>query len=173
MPVAGGVVQLLSVAQPWAWAIARGRKLVENREWAPSYRGKLAIYASMRVDLQASESPLIWFAGWDPADPVAVMGGIVAVVTLADVCAAAMTGGSCDCGEWARPNAYHWRLTGPQPLVRPVVSVGRSGPMADGIPMRIISQRGIPAEELPSDQRGLWEPAPAVVAQVTAAVGHA
>jgi hypothetical protein len=168
-----GVVQLLSVPQPWAWAIARGRKPVENRDWAPSYRGQLAIYASMRVDLQASESPLIWFAGWDPGDPVAVIGGIVAVVTLADVCSAAMAGQCCDCGEWAQPNAYHWRLTDPQPLVRPVVSVGRSGPMGDGIPMRVISHPGLPAEEPPLDQRGLWEPGPAVIAEVTAAVGRA
>ena len=77
-------MQLLSVRQPWAWAIARGRKRVENRNWAPSYRGPVAIYASMRVDLHAAESPLLWFAGWDPDDPVAAIGGIVAIVTLAD-----------------------------------------------------------------------------------------
>ena len=47
-------MQLLSVRQPWAWAIARGRKRVENRTWAPSYRGPVAIYASMRVDLDAA-----------------------------------------------------------------------------------------------------------------------
>jgi hypothetical protein len=163
-------MQLLSVSQPWAWAIARGRKPIENREWAPSYRGPVAIYASMRVDLHASESPLIWFAGWDPGDPVAVMGGIVAVVTLAGVCSAALAGAPCDCGEWARPNAYHWRLTDPQPLARPVMSPGRSGPMAEAIPARVISRPGFPPEEPPAGQRGLWEPAPAVIAEVTAAV---
>jgi hypothetical protein len=166
-------VQLLSVRQPWAWAIARGRKPVENREWAPAYRGQLAIHASMRVDLQACESPLIWSAGWDPGDPVAVIGGIIAVVTLAGVCSAALSGESCDCGEWARPNAYHWRLTDPQPLDRPVVSIGRSGPLADGIPLRIISQPGLRAEESPSDHLSLWEPGPAVIAEVTAAAGLA
>jgi hypothetical protein len=133
-------VQLLSVRQPWAWAIARGRKPVENRDWAPSYRGRLAIYASMHVDLLAAEEPLLWFTGWDPGDPVAAIGGIVAVVTLADVCSAAMRGESCDCGEWARPNAHHWRLTDPRPLARPVVSIGHDGHMADVIPVRTIGQ---------------------------------
>jgi hypothetical protein len=170
MAVAGGVVQLLSVPQPWAWAIARGRKPVENREWAPTYRGDLAIYAPVRVDLRASENPLISFAGWDPGDPAAAMGGIVAVVTLAGVCSAAMAGEGCDCGEWAQPNAYHWRLTDPQPLVRPVASIGRSGRIADGIPARAISHPDLGGEDYPSGQGRLWEAGPTVVAEVTAAV---
>ena len=136
-------MQLLSVRQPWAWAIAHGRKPVENRDWAPSYRGQLAIYASMHVDL---------------------IGGIVAVVTLADVCSAAMSGDTCDCGEWAKPGAYHWRLTDPRPLARPVVSIGHDGHMADVIPVRTIGQ---PADH--ADQATLWEPGPAVIAEVTAA----
>jgi ASCH domain-containing protein len=159
-------VQLLSVRQPWAWAIARGRKRVENRTWAPSYRGPVAIYASMRVDLDAAESPLLWFAGWDPDDPVAAIGGIVAIVNLADVCAAAVNGEDCDCGEWAEPNAYHWRLTEPRPLARPVVSIGRSGHMTDVIPVRTIGSSGPAGEDSPA---ALWEPGPAVVAEVTAA----
>ena len=159
-------MQLLSVRQPWAWAIARGRKQVENRTWAPSYRGPVAIYASMRVDLDAAESPLLWFAGWDPDDPVAAIGGIVAIVTLADVCSAAINGEECDCGEWAEPNAYHWRLTEPQPLARPVVSIGRSGHMTDVIPVRTIGSQGLAGDD---SSAALWEPGPAVVAEVTAA----
>lgn len=165
-------MQLLSVRQPWAWAIARGRKPVENRDWAPSYRGPVAIYASMRVDLLAAEEPLLWFAGWDPDDPVAAIGGIVAVVTLADVCSAAMSGESCDCGEWARPGSYHWRLTDPRPLARPVVSIGHDGHMVDVIPVRPIGQRGAFGDRSSADQAdqaGLWQPGPAVVAEITAA----
>ena len=103
-------MQLLSVRQPWAWAIARGRKQVENRTWAPSYRGPVAIYASMRVDLDAAESPLLWFAGWDPDDPVAAIGGIVAIVTLADVCSAAVDGERCrypSCTRRRKLHAHH------------------------------------------------------------------
>jgi len=157
-------VQLLSVRQPWAWAIARGRKPVENRDWAPSYRGQLAIYASMRVDRLAAEEPSLWCAWWDPDDPVAAIGGIVAVVTLAGVCSAAMSGESCHCGEWARPNSHHWRLVDPRPLARPVVSIGHDGHMADVIPVRAIGQ---PADH--ASQAALWEPGPSVVAEVTAA----
>lgn len=36
----------LSVQQPWAWLLALGLKPVENRTWAPAYRGRLWIHAS-------------------------------------------------------------------------------------------------------------------------------
>jgi hypothetical protein len=166
-------VQLLSVRQPWAWAIARGRMPIENRDWAPSYRGQLAIYASMRVDLQAGDSPMVSFSGWHPADPAAAIGGIVAVATLAGVCSAAMAGEPCDCGEWARPNLHHWRLTNVHALDRPVVRIGRSGPMRDAIPLRNLGQPALSGEDSLPDQRGLWEPEPAVVAEVAAAAGLA
>jgi hypothetical protein len=166
-------VQLLSVRQPWAWAIARGRMPIENRDWAPSYRGQLAIYASMRVDLHAGENPLVSFSGWDPSDPAAAMGGIVAVAMLADVCSAAITGQPCGCGEWARPAMYHWRLTGVHALDRPVVRIGRAGPMRDAIPLRGLGRPFASGEEPQADQRGLWEPEPTVVAEVAAAAGLA
>jgi hypothetical protein len=82
----------VSVRQPWAWAIARGHKAVENRDWDTRFRGALAIHASLRVDLDSSESPAIRAAHWDPDDPAAAIGGIVAVVNLSGVCTAAMPG---------------------------------------------------------------------------------
>lgn len=36
----------LSICQPWAWAIARGFKTVENRTWKTAHRGPIAIHAS-------------------------------------------------------------------------------------------------------------------------------
>lgn len=115
-------MQAISVLQPWAWAIAHGHKRVENRTWNTSHRGPLLIHASMRVDLAACDSPLIRAAGWDPADPLALLGAIIAVVDLTGVCA---PGDDCDCGVWAEPGAHHWRLDGVRTLPRPVVAVGR------------------------------------------------
>jgi hypothetical protein len=39
-------MKALSVCQPWAWAIVRGLKTVENRYRPTSYRGPLVIHAS-------------------------------------------------------------------------------------------------------------------------------
>jgi hypothetical protein len=154
----------LSVRQPWAWAIARGYKTVENRDWDTRFRGTLAIHSSLRVDLESFERPTIRAAGWDPADPVAAIGGIVAVVRLLCVCTGAMPGslwsgsapgpgpgsapgwagsgpgGACECGAWANQGEYHWQLGEPRPLPRPVMAVGETG---------------------------LWELPPAVAAEVT------
>jgi len=117
------------VRQPWAWTIARGYQPVLNRATDTGYRGPVAIYASFRVDLESFESDVVRHAvstSWDAADPVAAIGGIVAVVSLTGVCAAAVSGSPCGCGEWARPGAYHWRLADPRPLRWPVLAVGQA-----------------------------------------------
>ena len=119
----------VSVRQPWAWTIARGHQPVLNRATDTGYRGSVAIYASFRVDLESFESDVVRHAvstSWDAADPVAAIGGIVAVVSLTGVCAAAVSGSPCGCGEWARPGAYHWRLADPRPLRWPVLAVGQA-----------------------------------------------
>lgn len=36
----------ISIRQPWAWAIIHGGKDIENRTWATSYRGPVAIHAA-------------------------------------------------------------------------------------------------------------------------------
>jgi hypothetical protein len=90
----------LTVWQPWAWAIAEGFKLVENRDWKPAPKllspgQRLAIHAAVRaVDREAlmsvrealfrsrgrADGALPWEV--PPADSKAyVLGGIVAVAT--------------------------------------------------------------------------------------------
>ncbi|MFC4911911.1 hypothetical protein [Actinomadura gamaensis] len=120
-------MRAISVQQPWAFAMARGGKDVFNQGSPTAYRGPVLVYASLRVDLGACDSPLILAAGWDPGDPLATVGAVIAVAGLDDVCDAAVAGGACDCGPWAGAEAYHWRLTGVTPLPRPVVALGKVG----------------------------------------------
>lgn len=42
-------MKALTIHQPWAELIAKGRKRVENRGWATSYRGPLAIHAGKQM----------------------------------------------------------------------------------------------------------------------------
>jgi hypothetical protein len=120
-------VRAVSVRQPWAWAIARGHKGILNRASDTGHRGPVAIYASFSVDLGSFENHALRETGWDSADPVAAIGGIVAVVTLAGVCAAGASGQPCDCGRWAAEGCYHWRLAQPRPLWWPVLALGEPG----------------------------------------------
>lgn len=132
-------MQAISVRQPWAFAIARGGKTICNQRLPTAYRGPLLIHASMRVDLGSCDSPLIQAAGWNRRDPLATLGAVIAVAELDDVCAAAARRQSCDCGPWAMPEAYHWRLAEVRALPRPVVALGRMDP---------------------------WEPLPALITEV-------
>ncbi|WP_433336335.1 hypothetical protein [Spirillospora sp. CA-294931] len=132
-------MQAISVQQPWAFAIAMGGKTVSNQSLPTAYRGPILIYASMRVDLGACDSPLIQAAGWNPGDPLATIGAVIAVAHLDDVCSSSVLDGTCDCGPWAEPEAHHWRLTEVKPLPRPIVALGRPG---------------------------LWEPKPTLVTEV-------
>lgn len=134
-------MQAMSVQQPWAFAIARGGKTVSNQTLPTAYRGPLLIHASMRVDLKACDSPLVQSAGWDPRDPLATIGAVIAVADLDRVCSAAAGGGACDCGPWSERGTHHWRLTSVRALPRPIVALGRPG---------------------------LWEPKPTLVTEVTA-----
>lgn len=43
-------IRALSIRQPWAWAITKGWKPVENRTWKTSYRGPLAIHAGLKEE---------------------------------------------------------------------------------------------------------------------------
>ncbi|WP_344830330.1 hypothetical protein [Actinocorallia longicatena] len=83
----------------------------------------------MRVDLDSCALPQVREAGWNPDDPLAALGAVIAVAEVTDVCGA--TAGRrdavCDCGSWARPGEYHWRLGGLRPLRRPIMALGRQG----------------------------------------------
>ncbi|GAA4242194.1 hypothetical protein GCM10022254_74250 [Actinomadura meridiana] len=137
-------MQAISVQQPWAFAIARGGKTVSNQALPTAYRGPILVHASMRVDLTACDSPLIQAAGWDPRDPLAAIGAIIAVADLDAVCSP--TGATCDCGPWATPGMHHWHLASVRTLPRPIVALGRPG---------------------------LWEPKPSLVTEVTAKFARA
>lgn len=167
----------VSVRQPWAWAIARGHKAVENRDWDTRFRGALAIHASLRVDLDSSESPAIRAAHWDPDDPAAAIGGIVAVVTLSGVCTAAMPGSVWwDSGPGPEPDAGPGPVLGTGPDHGPGPVLGSGEACACGAwakpgryhwqlrDPRPLSQPVFAVSE--TDDKGLWELPPPVAAEV-------
>jgi len=54
MPLITGP-RVLSIQQPWASAIAKGHKRVENRSWSTRYRGTVYIHASSKLDRHGVE----------------------------------------------------------------------------------------------------------------------
>lgn len=136
-------MRILTVRQPWAWAIIHGGKNVENRvrNIAGDYRGPVAIHAAIgktavlnerqeRLLLAADEDGLHGIGDWLDGEPI-VGGVILGVVDLVDVhsaegnengIAADMIRGdgryalNGSCSPWAEANTHHLVLANPRPL---------------------------------------------------------
>jgi hypothetical protein len=157
-------MQALCVPQPWAWAIARGRKTHVNQAADTCYRGPLAIYASCRADTSHVRSQAVREVNADSADPVAAIGGIVAVVSLVGVCTAGVSGRPCGCGRWAFAGTYHWGVADPRPLRLPVLALGQPGlwELAPGVAAGVARMAGMTEMEMagvagvPGETVGAW-----------------
>lgn len=131
--------RVLSLRQPWAWAVAIGRKRVENRNWSTGYRGTVYIHASMRLDRTAVE----WIRReihLKPPDQF-VHGAIVAVATIDDV----MTRKNARrFGKWFF-GKYGFVLSNVRPLRRPVSTRGKLGLWRAPATLRRRVERALPS----------------------------
>lgn len=136
-------MRVLTVRQPWAWAIVHGGKDVENRSRnvAGSYRGPVAIHAASQVSEQGMRDENVRSA-WaengegDPLEAL-VIGAVIGVVDVVHA-HPDTTGGLCcvsgagDLGaprppDWTMRDHWHLALANPRPLVVPVPARGRLG----------------------------------------------
>ncbi|WP_205814215.1 hypothetical protein [Microbacterium sp. K24] len=132
-------MRILTVRQPWAWAIIHGGKDVENRprNIAGNYRGPVAIHAGKSFDY---ERPTDRFLAEYSRLPVAgrETGYIIGVVNLIEVheerdCWTAMAGRDGEtheehCSSWAHGgDVFHLVLENPRPLAEPIPYTGALG----------------------------------------------
>lgn len=111
-------MRVLSVRQPWAWAIIYAGKDVENRgrNVAGDYHGPVAIHASLQFDHSAFTSAT-WRAVASQAE--FQYGAIIGVVDLegahhADECHRRRSADLCS--DWAEPHQIHLELTNPRAI---------------------------------------------------------
>lgn len=138
-------LRALTVQQPWAWAIAAGKKPVENRTWPTSHRGEIAIHAGKTLDRAAladrdRRSPLVQAIAWHTrlwVPPEYVLGAVIAVAEVTGCHHSA----KCDlgrptpgkgvadrmCSPWAVYGQFHIELARPRPLAEPVPCRGMLG----------------------------------------------
>lgn len=124
-------IPALSIWRPWTTLILSLGKDVENRGWTTSHRGPVWIHGAkawQELDLdwvqnQAGIEPRLV---WTPTDHPT---GILGLVDLVGVCDTDidLNRVTCDCGIWANPGQYHWRLANPRPLPEPVPHRGFQG----------------------------------------------
>jgi hypothetical protein len=131
-------MRILTVRQPWAWAIVHAGKDIENRtrNIAGGYCGPVAIHAGAAWDwdtrFPVGETP-------HPTSVSLVRGAIIGVVDLVGVHESRSNGcgtrqGTArlgelipQCSEWAEPWAHHLVLGNPRPLTAPIPFTGALG----------------------------------------------
>lgn len=158
-------MRILTVRQPWAWAIIHGGKDIENRvsNIAGGYRGPVAIHAGLALDESAFGSETLhnaWLSAGGDAAPggwgLSKRGRIIGVVDLLDVhvARAAVSGRLVDwsdgtkpeqlCSPWAEWDFFHLVLANPRPLAEPIPYTGALGlrRLDDDTTARILAQIG-------------------------------
>jgi ASCH domain len=119
-------VKVLTIRQPWAWAVIYGGKDVENRRWRTAYRGLLLIHAGKNADPDPEANPRLL---WTMADPEAfaqprqaweAREAIIGFVYLADVLTDSPS-------PWATRGLYNWVFEFPAPIDPLVPCRGRPG----------------------------------------------
>lgn len=111
-------MRILTVKQPWAWALVNGPKRIENRSWPTSYRGPLLIHAGVsRSDLFAAQD----FDDF-PGTSEYLFGYLIGIVDLiACVQLAEVAGQPFAEGPWC------WVTRNPRPLTTPIACRGNLG----------------------------------------------
>ena len=149
-------MRILTVRQPWAWAIIHGQKSVENRprNIAGGYRGPVAIHAGLAYDKGSHERSrtlreaqdraavaagaevfaggYLWdFDAPDPRKQWSVGGSIVGVVDLVDVHRHGITVQKQPGGPFEEVSCSPWAIPGDHHLV-----LANPRPLAEPIPYK-------------------------------------
>jgi hypothetical protein len=146
---------VLTIRQPWCWAIVHGGKPVENRGWPTRYRGPLWLHAGarsrwdptgalFRLVRHAWEQYVRRIPGWPglPASDVE-LNRKTTLMPFGAVSALAQVAGCHDsracytpsggrgpgayCSPWGASEQFHIELAGVRPLPEPVPCKGSLG----------------------------------------------
>lgn len=113
-------VRVLSVRQPWAWAIVTGQKRIENRTWRTAYRGPLLIHAGV------SHAALGHYGKGEPPPTRLTFGAVIGRVELVD-CVPLAELPSGFKGDRHAEGPWCWLLANPVELATPFACPGAVG----------------------------------------------
>lgn len=126
-------MRILTVRQPWAWAIIHGTKSVENRSRniAGDYRGTVAIHAAAsKIALFDPAHPELWPFNRNKH----TLGAIIGVVNLwavhkhdGSVRMLCCPNSPDRYTRWAQPEAWHLCMSTARPLAEPIPFRGALG----------------------------------------------
>ena len=118
-------MRCLTIRQPWAELIVRGRKRVENRSWRTTHRGPLAIHAGLSRRWYAENPPLLRPKGIRfPAEESVAFGAILGIVDVVDCVPIEDWRARCPGDPFAKGPCC-WVLRNPRRLKKPVIYTGQ------------------------------------------------
>lgn len=128
-------MRILTVRQPWAWAIIHGKDIENRSRSLGPYRGPVAIHVSRRVEPPGEPWSLAASIGMDTdrfdgdALHLGCVIGVVDLVSTHPDCTEPVDGYGLTptCSTWAMPDHHHLVLSNPRPLPRPIPATGRLG----------------------------------------------
>lgn len=122
--------KVLTIWQPWAWAVVNGSKRIENRGSATAYRGRLLIHVGQGPKTRWEEHVKEALDGWPPTHPRPSVeqlreqiGTVIGEVTLVGC----EPNGQQPTDPWAVPGQVGWRLACPRAYARPFALRGQQG----------------------------------------------
>ncbi len=124
-------MKILTVRQPWTWALVFGPKRIENRTWATRYRGDVAIHASANPEFRKTwraRGP-DWWRDLIPGCPepdAMPYGCIIGTLELID-CVELQNLPDELLGDRFASGPYCWLLDRPEPLLEPIACRGVLG----------------------------------------------
>ena len=113
----------LSIKQPWAELILRGRKHIEVRSWSSRYRGPLWLHTGRASDADAAQ-----YFGLGEL-PLGAFVGIIEVVDIVPLDPERWQKWRTDHmspGPW-RAGLFAWMIANPVRLKRPIPAAGQKG----------------------------------------------
>jgi len=114
-------MKILTVRQPWASAIMQLKKDVENRVWTTNYRGIIYIHAGYYKPTELDFAELLKIVSPSEISNINwITGAILGHVTLTNIIRNSQS-------KWALPNQYHWLLSEPILLDKPIYCKGQLG----------------------------------------------
>lgn len=75
-------MKILSIRQPWSWAICNAGKDIENRDWWTGYRGPVLIHAGVKVE--HDDYDFVSKVAGVPVPDVVPVGGVVGIAKIVD-----------------------------------------------------------------------------------------
>lgn len=122
-------LKTISVRQPYAEAILRQAKVEEYRSWPTTFRGLLALHASL-----TREPAECWSAYAEIDRATVATGAVVGTVVITD----------CEAFEYeGEGTRYAWLLAEPRRLVRPLPCKGKVGFFYVDVPDDLLRLSGV------------------------------